>query len=82
MNLELPRYIRCYYGAFDSKTQAAIDEQDRVLNLIREKYPEARVTYFPVEGKCLFATNVMDVSREFRPTRGSAIADAYEELIA
>jgi hypothetical protein len=72
--------IRCYDGAFDSKTQSVFDEQERVMKIIRTKYPEARVTYFPMEGKYLFATNVMDVSREFRPTYGDAVYDAYVEL--
>ena len=78
MNLELPVHIKCYNGCFDSKTQAVIDEQERVLKLIRTKYPETKPCYFHMEGKWTCSFTPLDCSSEFFPSRGSAIVDEYE----
>jgi hypothetical protein len=42
--------VKCYWGAFDSKTQRVIDNQEKALKLIRTVHPNAKTCYFPVDG--------------------------------
>lgn len=47
--LEFTQPIFCYDGAFDSATLEVIKNREEAFQAIREEYPEAHVTYFPVE---------------------------------
>lgn len=42
--------MRCYNGCPDSKLKAYLDDQDNAAKKLKELYPTARCTYFPMEG--------------------------------
>lgn len=77
--LEFTSPIKCYNGAFDSKTQRVMEAQDRTLKLIRSKEPGAWVTYFPLEEQYIVHVYGRELSC-YTSTRGSALADAYNRL--
>jgi hypothetical protein len=65
--------VKCYYGAFDSRTDGAIRLQERVLKLLSSFAPgDVRVTYFPVEGKHSGWCGNQEITG-LRSTRGDTI---------
>ena len=78
LNLEVTN-AKCYDGAWDSRTQEVFKNQDFVLAKIREKEPEAHVTYFPVEELHVVHCWGREIS-SYTPTKGSALLDAYKKL--
>lgn len=77
--LEIRGPVKCYNGCYDSATQRVIDEQNRVMALIKAKEPDAHHTYFPAEGYHRVHKWGWPISGE-RSTKGAAIAEAYEKL--
>ena len=49
-NLTINHQVKCYWGAFDSKTERVMKNQDDALKLIQTIHPNAKTCYFPVEG--------------------------------
>ena len=80
-SLELPNFIRYYDGAFDSKTQAALDRQDQVLEKIQTVEPEALTCYFPMEEQYVVHVYGRKLSG-YHSTRAQALADAYNRLFS
>lgn len=77
--LEFRTTVRCYDGAFDSKSQAVLNERTRVMKLIRQKEPEAHATYFPVEEEYVIHVWGRDISG-YHKSYGAALYDAYTKL--
>lgn len=75
----MPAVVRCYWGAYDSASQAALDAQDKALRIIKTKEPEAHVTYFPVEHEYQVHAWGRPLSG-FHSTRAAALWDALERL--
>lgn len=79
-NLEFVHVVRCYWGAYDSKTQRVIDNQNACLAAIRATEPEARVTYFPMEEVWQVHVWGRPLSG-YRASKGSALAEAYRATL-
>lgn len=78
-SLEFTAPVKCYNGAFDSKSQQVLDAQDEVLRLVQQKEPRAHVTYFPGEEE--FVVHVLGRQLSaYHKTRGAALADAFRRL--
>ncbi len=78
--LEFQHPVSCYNGCYDSKSQRVIDEQARVLKLIKMKEPDAIVTYFPMEGQFVVHVYSRELSG-YHSSRGAALADAYNRML-
>lgn len=78
-DLEITWGVRCYNGAFDSRTDAMHRKQARALAEVRKVVPELSITYFPVEGKYMAFNKYKEISDWFL-TRGSAIAAMYQRF--
>lgn len=75
--MRMPADVRCYNGAFDSKSAAAIRHQENAMHLLRSREPEAHITYFPVEA--MFQAHVWGRPLSgMRATKADAIADALD----
>lgn len=79
LELEFTQPVRCYDGAFDSASQRVLDNQDALLAKIREREPEAHVTYFPAEGRHQVHVWGRPLSN-MRSSRGSALLEAFQVL--
>ncbi len=73
-SLEFTQPIRCYYGSFDSASQRVVDAQAAALAEIRQREPEAHVTYHSPDG---FVVHVWGRPLSgYHQTRGAALAEA------
>jgi hypothetical protein len=45
MNLDFTHPVKCYDGAYDSKSQRVLDARREAMRLIREREPEAHATF-------------------------------------
>lgn len=79
LDLEIRGPVRCYNGCYDSRTQATIDRQNAALARIQAVHPDARCTYYPVEGFYVVHVRGRPISGE-EPTRGAAITSALKAL--
>ena len=71
--------MRCYNGAWDSEATALFAEEDRVMDLIRAKEPEAHCTQIPTPGS--FVVHVWGrFLGEERPTKLAALLSALDRL--
>jgi hypothetical protein len=74
--------VKCYWGAFDSKTQRVMDNREKALKLIRTVHPNAQTCYFPVEGYYSLHTGSPEYKDICSPEydRGSVIWAGLEVL--
>ena len=72
--------VRCYNGAFDSKTSAVFNYQDQVFKWIKEAVPNINITYFPMEGFYSGGQNYRSCTKE-HSTRGGAICDLLDQIV-
>lgn len=79
LDLEVHGPVRCYNGAYDSRTQATFDRQDAVLARIQAVCPDASCTYFPAEGYHMVHVDGWPIT-DAEPTRGSALVAALKAL--
>lgn len=78
-NLDLTRAHRDAYGFINPAGQRVLDNRAAVLAAIREREPEAHVTFFPVEQQYQVHVWGRPLS-EMHPTYGSALAAAYRKV--
>lgn len=79
-DLEITWGVKCYNGAWDSRTEALFKKQDRCLQAIRKVMPNFSVTYFPAEDKYMAFNNHQEISGWFW-TRGEALSTMYRHLV-
>lgn len=74
--------VKCYYGAFDSKTERVMSKQEKALEKIRTIHPNAKTCYFPVECYYSLHTGYPDYKDIVPPQyeRGQVIYDALVKL--
>lgn len=71
--------MRCYNGAWDSKSLALFAEHDRLMDEIKQVEPDAHCTYFPVEQEFQVHVFGRQLSAQ-RPTKLAALQDAKLQL--
>jgi len=72
--------VRCYYGAYDSRTQSVFDYQTKVLKLITESVADITITYFPMEDKFLAGQRFKQCSA-WHSTYGGVISELVNQLL-
>lgn len=80
-DLDITWGVKCYYGAFDSRTDAMHRKQDRALKRIREVMPDFSVTYFPAEGKYAVFNRHTPINMDWYATRGSALSAMIQQFV-
>lgn len=80
-DLDISWGVRCYNGAYDSRTDAMMRKQDRALARIREVMPDFHITYFPVEGKYAVYDGHEAINMDWYATRGEALADMIQKFV-
>jgi hypothetical protein len=73
--------VRCYYGAYDSKTQAVFDYQEKAFKLVKEVVENITITYFPMEGKFMAGQRFLACSA-WHSTRGGVVSELVNQLLA
>ncbi len=72
--------VRCYNGAFDSKTSAVFNYQDQVFKWIKEAVPNITLTYFPMGHFYSGGQNYIPCTKE-HGTSGGVICDLLDQII-
>lgn len=72
---------RCYNGAFSSDMEKEIASKQKILNSIKEQYPEYSCTYFPAEGKYLSFISHRELTGNMHNDQGQCLLEAWRILI-
>lgn len=72
--------VKCYWGAFDSKTERVHKFRDHVMKTIKVLWPEAHITYYPA-GSFYIAFNRLQILTGDMPSWESALLILLDKVI-
>lgn len=79
-NLFITWGVKCYWGAFDSKTERVHQFRDRAMKLVKVVWPEAHVTYYPA-GSFYIAFNRLQILSPDMPSWESAFLVLLDKVL-